>query len=391
MKLKIAIFSDFHCHSLERNKNTQESYLLTDIEIDVYQDPFESLIKLIEDGSDLSSDILILPGDFANKCDPDGLEQGWAIAKNIGALLKVEAIIPTVGNHDVDSRKTYHTDPFHHIKTFAKDFPFPESSMNERFWRQGYIIIENDRYRILNINSVHSHTDEEMAKKGLISQEALNQIERELDGSSIDKINIAICHHNPIEHSHYNTGSKDFMHNGDELISILDRMNFDLIIHGHKHDPRIRYAQGGANAPTVFSSGSFAAFKNLLLQGANNTFHIITLECNDTHIGNGTIDTWFFVPTKGWKQNVRNSFFEPKIGFGKVVDIRALSIKIYDWFIKQKINYIEWEELAKEFIEIDFMIPSDLEKLKSELRGRNILVSPIILNEPTFVQFKRKI
>ena len=66
MKLKIAIFSDFHCHNKANNNNVQESYLLTDVVVDLYQDPFKSFKHLIESGVDLSSDILILPGDFTN-------------------------------------------------------------------------------------------------------------------------------------------------------------------------------------------------------------------------------------------------------------------------------------------------------------------------------------
>jgi predicted phosphodiesterase len=389
MKLKIAIFSDFHCHNKALNNNLQESYLLTDVDLDTYQDPYKSLEVLVQSNNDIKADLLILPGDFTNKCDLEGLKHGWVISKKIGKLLSVNTIIPNVGNHDVDSRKLKSQNPFELIQSFSNDFPFEDKELNEFFWKNGYIIIEGDTYRIVNINSVHSHLDDVSATKGLVSQVAINEIEDALKSSNGNKVNIAICHHNPIEHSHYGTGSKDFMHNGDELIAVLDNLNFDLIIHGHKHDPRIRYAQGGANSPTIFSSGSFSAFKNLLLQGANNTFHIITFECNEDQIGRGVIDTWFFVPTKGWKQNVRNMYFEPKIGFGIVVDIKALSLKIYNWFIEQKENIINWDQFIKVFEEIQFMIPSDISKLKNELKNKNILISPVVYNEPTFVQFNR--
>lgn len=389
MRLKIAIFSDFHCHNKANNNNIQESYLLTDIDVELFQDPFKSFKHLIENEVALTSDVLILPGDFTNKCDPEGLKYGWGLAKEIGNLLKVQSILPNIGNHDVDSRKKRGDNPFELIKTFADDFPFPKNATNELFWDQGYVIVESETYRVLIINSVHSHTNEEMATKGLIDQITINKIEQELSSSSKDKINIAVCHHNPIEHSHYNTGSKDFMFNGDEIIEILDKMSFDIIIHGHKHDPRIRYSQGGANSPTIFSSGSFSAFKNLQLQGANNTFHIITFECSDSQIGKGTIDTWFFVPTKGWKQNIKSNFFEPRIGFGQVVDIKSLSARIHTWFVEGVTTYVDWSDFINTFNEIEFMIPSDIEKLKVELKNKNILISPIIFNEPTFVQFKR--
>ncbi|MDI9857966.1 metallophosphoesterase family protein [Flectobacillus roseus] len=389
MKLRIAIFSDFHCHNKNNNNNTQESYLLTDVTIDTFQDPFKSFEILIKNDSTISADLLVLPGDFTNKCDLEGLQMGWDIAKQIGKLLNVEKIIPNIGNHDVDSRKIRNSDPFNDIKNFSLDFPFNDVELNSFFWENGYIIIEDENYRILNINTVHSHTTKEMANKGLIHQDAINNIEERLNKSLSNKVNIAVCHHNPIEHSHYNTGSTDFLNNGDELIKILDRMNFDLIIHGHKHDPRIRYSPGGINSPIVFSSGSFSAFKNLLLQGANNTFHIITFECNEDQIGKGIIDTWFFVPTKGWKQNIKNIYFEPRIGFGVKVDIRALSSKIHQWFDQQKDNIVSLDDLIETFQDIKFMIPSDVDKLKNELKNKNIFVSPVTLDEPTFVQYKK--
>jgi len=389
MVLKIAVFSDFHCHRKSNNNNIQESYLLVDEDLEIFQDPFKSFQKLINDGANIEADILILPGDFTNKCDPEGLAYGWQISQDIASLLKVQDIIPNIGNHDVDSRKKNDPNPFHLIQNFSKAFPFSNPDDNTSFWKDGYVIIENTNYRILNINTVHSHNDENMAKKGLIEQDALNEIQRKLTFSHGNKINIAVCHHNPIEHSHYNTGSKDFMHNGDELISILDNLNFDIIIHGHKHDPRIRYAPGGANSPTIFSAGSFSAFKNLLLQGANNTFHIITFECSESHLGKGIIDTWFFVPTKGWTQNIKNNFFDSKMGFGAIVDIRALAGTIVDWLSLQQENYMEWTELLKEFKELNYMIPSDLAKLKNELKLKNILISPFVYGEPSFVQFKK--
>ena len=231
-------------------------------------------------------------GDLTNKADLAGLNKGWDITKKIGQLLKVGCVIPNVGNHDVDSRKKLSSDPFRDIKSFATDFPFQDVAQKEQFWRDGFIIREEEHFRVLVINTVHSHTDADEAFHGLVSQEAINQIEESLNLIKDNKLNIAICHHNPIEHSHYATGSKDFMYNGDELLSILDRYNFDLVIHGHKHDARIRYAPGGSNPPVVFSSGSFSAYSSLLLQGAYNTFHIITFDISESRLGRGIIETW---------------------------------------------------------------------------------------------------
>ena len=77
------------------------------------------------------------------------------------------------------------------------------------------------------------------------------------------------------------------------------------------------------------------------------------------------------------------------MGFGAIVDIRALAGTIVDWLSLQQENYMEWTELLKEFKELNYMIPSDLAKLKNELKLKNILISPFVYGEPSFVQFKK--
>jgi predicted phosphodiesterase len=388
MQLKIGVVSDFHCHNKANNLNIRESYILTDEDFPTFQDPFKSFRVLMEENPALSVDILLMPGDFANRTDLDGLKLGWDMTKEIGSLLNAKKIIPNIGNHDVDSRQKLSTDAFQFIKSLSPDFPYLDNKQNDFFWENGFLIIEEKEYRLLIINSVHSHTDQASADHGLISQESINKLEDILKNINDDKLNIAMVHHNPIEHSHYNSGSKDFMYNGDELISILDNSNFDLIIHGHKHDPRIRYSQGGGNAPVIFSSGSFCAFSNLLLQGAHNTFHIITLEIEPSEVGKGTIDTWFFVPTKGWKQEVNSPYFQATIGFGAVIDLKKIASNILEWFINDGRGFIEWSEFLNYFPELKFTIPSDLIKLKGHLKNKGVFMTPVVTNEPIFVQYK---
>lgn len=387
MQLKIGVVSDLHCHNKEKNDDKQESYILTDVESSLYQHPHKSFKEFMKDNSQLSVDILLSPGDFSNKSDEEGLKLGWNITKEIGKLLKAKQIIPNIGNHDVDSRNKFGKGSFHFVKNI-KNFPFKNSIMNNEFWNKGYILIEETEYRLLVVNSVHSHINEDQATHGLISQESINELEKELNKINDNKLNIAMCHHNPIEHSHFDSGNKDFMYNGDELISLLDKFNFDLIIHGHKHDPRIRYAQGGGNAPVIFSAGSFSAFRSSILQGGHNTFHIITLEINKHQVGKGIIDTWFFIPTKGWKQEVKNQYFDAKVGFGAVLDLRATSNQILQWFQKSQQKFIDWETFLITFPDLRYVIPSDFDKLKLLLKGNNIYITPKQFDEPSFIHFK---
>lgn len=387
MQLRIAIISDIHSHH-KPDKEPQRSYILTNVNSTTFQDPYKSFVHLIKTHPEIKADILLMPGDFGDQSDEEGIAKGWEVTKSVAKLLDTDVIIPNIGNHDVDSRKKYNADPFYYIKSFASDFPFNTPEQNDFFWDKGYLIIEEAHYRILVVNSVHNHINETEADHGLISEDTLNELEEIFQGFHDQKLNIAMCHHNPILHSRFGSKNKDLMYNGDQLLNILDNFNFDMVIHGHKHDPRILYSQGGANSPVIFSAGSFAAYSSQLLQGAYNTFHIITLEVTAHQIGKGTVETWFFVPTKGWKQEIRCEHIEPKIGFGEVVDLKRLANEILAWFRNNGIKFIEWDEFLKHFPVLVYIIPSDLMKLKKDLKTKHILVSPKLPNEPVFVQYK---
>ncbi len=395
MKTRIGIISDLHCHNKTKNKNIQESYLLTDQKAPEFQDPLKSFEILIEqlksDGDELTIDNLIVLGDYTNKIDIEGLEYGWKAVQKIAKISNTKTIIANVGNHDIDSRAIHTSDPFHFIKKLNDNqFPFNDFVMNTEFWDAGFSIIEDSDLRLVVVNTVFNHRNEQEAEHGLIAESSINKLREALKHQIDNKIKIAICHHNPIEHSRYASGNKDSMYNGDEFIELLDQNNFDLILHGHKHDPRVRYSPGSSESPLLFSVGSFSAFKTLLLQGAYNTFHIIDIEKNHNSKAKGIIKTWFFVPTKGWKQEVANDFIKSTVGFGYRVSILEKAEEIYLYLSTKSEKFLEWEEFILIFPDIKYLIPSDFNKLKDALKSKNIYISPIVQNEPVFIQLKSK-
>jgi predicted phosphodiesterase len=397
MNLKIAVISDLHCHNKRKNGNLQDSYFLTDVNIPDNQNPIASFRDFIKEkhdkGEEVSVDILIMPGDITNKCDEEGFTKGWEVTKEIGALLNAKFIIPTIGNHDVDSRKLYSSDPFLMVKNLANDFPFTDTSKNDEFWKTGFVFIEDENFRILIVNSAFSHNSIKQAEHGYISQESLNCLDAELDAleKNKKKYNIAICHHHPIPHERHNLGTHDLIENGTELADLLGKYSFQIIIHGHKHDPLVRYASGGTNSPVVFSAGSFSAFKNLLLQGAYNTFHIITLEHEEKKdcVNHGKIKTWFFTPSKGWDSQVKNEYIDANVGFGCRTIITALANEIHQWFLSNTINNYEWNDFIPSFEMINYLLPNDKIKLGRFLKEKMINVYPSFPSEPEIISFKR--
>lgn len=388
MEIKIGVISDLHCHSLEKNKGKRDSYLLSDEELPVFQDPYKSLEYLINNGKKLDVDILIMPGDFTNMACPEGLLKGFEIVENLKKIMNSKVLISSVGNHDLDSHNTYSKEPLKKFQEISKKFPNNFPLNNESFWNKGYEIIEFDYLRILVINTSHNHFNKKNAEHGDISEDSLKFLEDELSLLNDDKIGIVLTHHSPLEHSHFNSGINDFMHNGDDLTKIIDKYDFKLLIHGHKHDPRIRKLPGGINSPFVFSSGSFSAVQEKLLLGGCNTFHIITLNVDGKYKGKGKIDTWFFSTAKGWSNEIMNQYFEPHVGFGAIVDIDNIAQEILNILKVEKNFMIEWEELEKKIPELGYLMTIDLNKLKDKLSKLNIKTSPFSIGSQIFLQLK---
>lgn len=388
MKIKLAVISDLHCHSKKNNNDVRESYLLTDEELPTLQNPYKSFKELVV-RDNIEADVLIMPGDYSNKCCLEGLKMGWGITQDIARLINAKDLISNVGNHDVDSQNLHKKGAFYHIKEIAKTLPTIDNDKNDDFWQNGFVIIEYEDFRILNINSVHSHTNEIDAKHGLFSYDSMSVLEEELKLITDSKFGIAVCHHNIIEHSRQASSSTDYMHHGDELIELLDKYGFELIIHGHKHDPLIRYAPGGGDSSLIFSSGSFSAFKSLLLSGGYNTFHVIDIEIRKNARSVGIIDTWFFVPTKGWKKDVPNPFINSKSGFGIKFDLKEKALQVLNWFKENDYNILNYEnDFLPHFNDIKYLIPSDIDKLRGELKKLNILISSGEIDSSTKIEFR---
>jgi 3',5'-cyclic AMP phosphodiesterase CpdA len=399
MDLRIAVVSDLHCHNKNKNRNTKESYLLTDEAIPDNENPLLSFRQFIkdkkDDGDELTADILIIPGDITNKCDADGLVTGWKITKEIASLLKVKIIVSTLGNHDVYCKKSVGLDPYELTKSLLADFPFPDANLNKEFWEDGFTFLEESNCRILVINSTFNHSSEKDAVQGTIPQVKINLIEKKLQRLESDKkkYNIAICHHHPIPHERHYLGTHDLIENGTELVELLGKYDYQIIIHGHKHDPLIRYGPGGTNSPVVFSAGSFSAFKTLLLSGAYNTFHLVTIEHTVKRdcANHGKIDTWFFTPSKGWATHVINEYIESKVGFGCRTPLKQLANDIHQWFLNGTIDNYEWKEFIKNFEMVEYLLPNDKIKLNRFLKDLKISVeNDFEFHTPSVISFKRK-
>lgn len=360
-ELSIAVISDLHCkHS--KTDNNVDTWLLSDnMRKPVNQHPVQSLVNLIFE-EEIKVDLLLCPGDISNKTDPQGLVTGWSFLEEIKDRLSANYLIATFGNHDVDSRGIFNK--YDHLdmpRKLKDNFPFESNYAKKAYIADRFCFIDLEDTLIFNFNSVHSHTNTPAANESIITDDILESIKNELDKiTKTYKYKIAITHHHPIKHS--NVGFKykdsDFIEKGEKLIEILDSFNFQIFIHGHKHEPKLT----NYNGIPVFASGSLSSIMNLHETGSKNNFHIIKLKPNDKR---GIIKSWDFTYGIGWSP--ARSKIKSEIGFGYKGDIIDYSNKIKYFFESKGLERMNNIDFLLEFPDFKYYSPDEQDKLIIEL------------------------
>lgn len=344
--------------------------------------PVESLIKVInEQENKIKADLTLCPGDFTDKANIQGLISGWEFSLEINRELDSKNIIATIGNHDVDVYKNNSKYSSENVRGIKKGFPIKNQSDRDIFWSKGCVFIEEEDYRVLVINSSHFHYDKESSRKGEISQESIEYIENHLSQNKDSKIQIAMSHHPPIEHPRKNLGEDDKIVNGERLLNILGKNNFDLFIYGHKHDPFIKYyntPEGNHQLP-LFSAGSFSAGSNIMFAGLRNAFHIIELSKLENK-SKGQILTWTYLPENGWKKNFDESAFAPISGFGNEKSVQQIFDDLEKLLNSKK--EMSWIEISENIEDINHLIPADSKQLQDLLKSNGYMPDEHLWNNP---------
>ena len=200
----------------------------------------------------------------------------------------------------------------------------------------------------------------------------LENIKKELTQTNPAKFQIAIVHHHPMPHEGLGLGSADLLILGSELLRLLEQHSFQIVVHGHKHYPRLNYAQGGSSPPAVLAAGSFAALGKMLTS-TRNLFHIIELfdESFPCCSGPGLVRSWQYSFLKGWDIPTEESSDLPPIaGFGFRGNPVDLAIQT-ELLIGQE-QLLSWDELLKHLPAVQFMLPTDMDRYTEALKTRGL-------------------
>lgn len=394
-KVSIAVISDLHCHPSSKDEKDNCTRLFTDLLRDnVNLHPVASLIEYHQTELEQkypNIDFLLCPGDVTNYSNLQGFISGWDYVQEISSLFGANKTYATLGNHDIDSRHK-HSNYFLTIpKGIRKDFPISEDEIG-KFWEKGFTFIEKENVQILIINTTHFHThvpteeNKNPTIKGEISSAAIHEIDKYLRENKNEKIKIMMCHHHPIQHANSNLGAHDFVENGEDLIAVLAKHKYDLVIHGHKHDPKFKnYTSDNGNIP-ILSSGSFSATNQISFTNKFNYFHLIEIE-KEGDISRGTIKTPNYKYQVGW-QNTSDGFHF-LTGFGAKKSNSEILQEILT--LANENPVVEWTFLCDTIEDLKFIMPSDLDEILSSLSINQYGIDKDYSNYPKTIYNNKKL
>lgn len=378
--MRLCIISDLHCkYQLDVNSPSDTLLFSNKRRIPASQHPVVAMLQAIDIDSDINADMLLCLGDLGDKADEQGILSAWQSVDEIQRKMKISSKIGIPGNHDVNSRKKNGVDAFTFIQNFHETFPTNDENLNSAFWGRGFCIQIIGEVLYLLINTVHDHEDEDKAKESSLTPQTLERISSLLEKSIAENIKYKVCmlHHHPIKHSNIqNYKDSDSLEKGDVLLELLNKFGFNIVLHGHKHQPRI-FEQNGL---AVLAAGSFSSFANLQGTGLNNMFHVVELS---EHNKTGTIHSWEYNVKDGWTKS-NNKNFPSKIGFGANLDLDDVAGKIKD-IVSKESKPVFYSEIINEIPDLQYLVPDKLIQLGKILKTHQLAVNPEYPQEPYIV------
>jgi predicted phosphodiesterase len=228
------------------------------------------------------------------------------------------------------------------------------------------------------LNSCAYHGGEEVEKdRGAVPPSTVERLAKEIASLEPKCVSVLLCHHHPHQHQELGLGAEDVMRNGQVLLDMLgeDAAARWIVVHGHKHHPKVSYASGGATSPVVFSAGSLSANLYLELQTeARNQFYILEFDVEAVLRSGlvGIVRAWNWFAGAGWKIARGEGGIASGSGFGCRLDPRMVAKMISE---TATTSPIKWSRLAESLTDLSYVLPSDLDKINKSLGPHGLALS----------------
>lgn len=391
--LTIAIASDLHVAPLSKKSGHPAPSFLRYGEASTAADatdPFQALQDLIQK-ENLEADYLVCPGDIAHQADRQGLQYGWELLEKLRKKLRARMLLATTGNHDLTSRGSSEAEPQDTLRALKPIYPVKSKLRTLEYWASNFTEVrKGDVARFLLLNSCAHHAGpREELEHGRISSSTLGALRAHLAGTTPATVNILICHHHPQQHQEIALGDYDVMKNGQLLLELLSepRVGHWLVIHGHKHHPKMTYSAGSAASAVIFSAGSLSAcLYPELSTRARNQFYIVDLSLSPIqHCGlAGVVRSWSWAFGRGWLPSDNSSGLPHLSGFGCRIDPRQLARSVASFLNKP---IMAWDEVLEANPHLRYVLASDFNAMRAVLREEASI--EIVMNDGAPYQIGR--
>lgn len=363
LPLRIAVISDLHVGVSARARDLCPSD--SNAPETGYRQKFLAFIATAR----LSADYLVLPGDVSNHATPEEVSLASDVVIEIAAALGVamDRVFFVPGNHDVDwsvmsgkgdptgLRMGQRYDPIN-----GRDWVFSEiiSRSAESLLEDPYFSVwEDEDVVAIGYNSSSHDGPTTSVHHGLISNESLSLLDSKLDSLDLSpaRLRLFLVHHHPVQYSDPIPNEPDFsaMTNAGNLLRLLARRRFDLVIHGHKHSPRFEtHIIDSAFPLAILCAGSFAAILDTRWSGfVNNQFHLIEVNGRDgaNETIYGIVSSWTYLCGRGWLASQPNNGIPHISPFGTYMlpgELRTALEPIVGSLLETK-SFVEWSEVLK--------------------------------------------
>jgi predicted phosphodiesterase len=361
--IELAVVSDLHCHGAQDfAEKRRESYLIaSDARVPAGRHPIQSLISMIR-STGLQTDGLLCAGDLGHRASREGMVQSWSHLNELARELRTERLVCTLGNHDVASRGRGQ-DPFQHARVISPDFPSDNDAANNQFWAHGfYVDALSPWLDVIVINTAHHHFDEAEARHGTFAEAEITALQEALR-SREPKRRVALLHHHPVLHSVPGYDSSDVLPTGDTLLRVLKEADCRVVIHGHKHYPRLKREIIDGASMFIFAAGSLSAYLNELSSRTRNLFHSLHLRYDSSNELWGSIRTWEFHFAEGWGPCTVNSAAFPHEAFFGPPASADLPTRISEAVRASGERYLDSAHLRSTFPEVSGLLPDEVRNL----------------------------
>jgi predicted phosphodiesterase len=381
--MKVAIISDLHCKHSSNEGSVKSTLLYSD---DVDGSPLTNPIKALKNlliTEKIKCDIVVCPGDIADKADPQGLSTGWSYLESVQRATNAGLLVATVGNHDVNVKCADNEDPNKTLKNLDLNYPIPSSiGLTTQYWQDHFCLIQHERTLILLFNSCHSHRNSSSSRTARIDLEHLTKMENALKNINQEDFDyrIALCHHHPINHGNLSNPDSDLISNGDDFVKLMESFKFQIVIHGHKHEPKLSYK----DSIPIFCSGSLSSTQNVYDLRIENTFHVLELSPGNPM---GRIETWVLIPRKGWIKKP-GTYFPCYTGFGFRSSIDDLASRCIQWMKDKGTELAKFDSLKSDIPELDYLTPNDQNLFNQAMEKSNAELTPSFPDPPVYIGLK---